>query len=160
MSSRRASETAGDDPGLISIDGGASTAGGFSDQVTINAPGLFRMPGTFVPVVDLDGELDATATGEDLPFVSFAEAGVVLNLIPSFQQRARTCSTTRGTDAGGDPVSGFELSSAAGVDWAQPVPEPDRRLGAVVGLGLAALLARSRGRRARPARARLGAARA
>jgi hypothetical protein len=95
------------DPAMISIDGGASASGGFMDQVTIAAPGLSGTSGTFVPVVDIDGELDAGATGEDPPFVSFAEAGIVLTLFPSGQQRARACNTNQGTGPDclyGDPL--------------------------------------------------------
>jgi hypothetical protein len=185
-------ETFADAFASVVSDNGLRATGVFTDMLTIDAPGLAGTSGTLVAQVLFDGFLDADASGESLPFVSFSEAGAGLDFrmgSSSLMQRTRTCSTTVGngpaclfgdpfgvqtfgpiaftfgqpfplsvsasaatfsrtvssgstladadlrftvewrgiqsvSDALGD-VPNFTVTSDSGVDWAQPVPEPE-----------------------------------
>jgi hypothetical protein len=97
------------DPVSTSLDSGTRASGTSHDLVTISAPGLAGTPGTFVARVDLDGFLQASATGDDPPFSSFATADVVLSVAAdSIQvQRARGCNSNLGpfpACLSGDPL--------------------------------------------------------
>jgi len=84
------------------------------DSVTIDAPGLAGSAGTFVAVVDLDGSLDASAVGEDLPFQSNAAASVHLDVSADtpLVQRSSTCAASHGASLNcfGDPLGVQVLS--------------------------------------------------
>jgi hypothetical protein len=105
------------DTGSVSMDSGTRATGATTDSVTIDAPGLAGTSGTFVAVVDLDGALDASATGEDLPFVSNGVAAVALTVSadsPSVQ-RSSTCAASHGASLNcfGDPLGVQVLSPLA-----------------------------------------------
>jgi len=110
------------DPASISFDSGTSARGSFSDLVTIDAEGLTGTQGSFVPIVDMSGFLDADATGEDLPFTSFVSASVLITLGPGGQQRGRTCSTMVGAGPAcffGDPL-GVQVFSPIAFTFGTP----------------------------------------
>lgn len=105
-----------------SIDGGTRATGGFSDFVTINAPGLTGTSGTFVARIDLDGSLVASATGEDSPFASNASADVLLTVsAPGFEQRSRSCAASHGNPVAcfGDPL-GVQVLSPMSFTYGTP----------------------------------------
>jgi hypothetical protein len=92
------------DISMVSMDSGVSADGTFSDMVTISAPGLAGLSGTFVPVIKVSGRLSASGSGSEPPFASFSEASWVLDFVPGFEQRSALCS---GYDGAG-PVCDFQ----------------------------------------------------
>jgi hypothetical protein len=131
---------------------------GLSGQPAVSRIVPFSIPLVFGQTGQLLLQLNTSAAGVARPAGSPGTPGYLLPVVSGASSLFSNTVTWQGVEsvtlADGTPVDAWSVSSASGVDYALPIPEPASALLSLVGLFGLAVRSRRRGSRARAGRPR------